>query len=127
MILELVLLAIGGALGAVARFHLTRKIAARYPTPRFPLATLLINAAGSAALGLIMGLRFSQVFWDLHHDPVFLMLGVGFCGAFTTFSTFNIETMALLRDGGPWRALGYIAATLIACVALFALCFWAST
>ena len=64
---------------------------------RFPLGTFLINVSGSFVLGVIGGLLAQRAI--PHADAIRLALGVGFCGGFTTFSTFELETHALLEDG----------------------------
>jgi fluoride exporter len=83
----------GGALGAYARYAVGGWFAARYG-PVFPWGTLVINLAGSFVLGLFVGARDSG-----HYtlDPVWtLLFAIGFLGAFTTFSTFTVETMHLI-------------------------------
>ncbi|MFB6169263.1 MAG: CrcB family protein [Haloferacaceae archaeon] len=79
--------AVGGALGATSRFGVGRLLAAhpgRY-------ATLAVNVAGSFALGVV-------VFGGLDSTAA-LLFGTGFCGAFTTFSSFSVQTVDLWRDG----------------------------
>jgi fluoride exporter len=91
------LVAVGGALGAGARYLLDRAIATRQTGP-FPLGTLVINVTGSVALGALLG-------WASGHrlpDGVVTFAGTGFLGGYTTFSTFTFETMRLLEDGA-WR------------------------
>ena len=92
----LILVALGGSLGAVARY-MTARWADALVLGRFPLGTFVVNVAGSFLLGLLGGLLASRLV--PHSDSVRLALGVGFLGAFTTFSTFEFETHALLEDG----------------------------
>jgi CrcB protein len=91
------LVAVGGSLGAAARYLLDRAIATRQTGP-FPLGTLVVNVTGSIALGLLLGLAAS------HQVPssIVTWAGTGFLGAYTTFSTFTFETVRLLEDGA-WR------------------------
>lgn len=91
------LVAVGGSLGAAARYLLDRAIATRQTGP-FPLGTLAVNVTGSIALGLLLGLAVA------HRLPssVVTLVGTGFLGAYTTFSTFTFETVRLLEDGA-WR------------------------
>jgi len=91
------LVAVGGALGAAARYLLDRAIAIRQTSP-FPVGTLVINVTGSIALGLLLGLAVA------HQMPTSMVTvaGTGFLGAYTTFSTFTFETLRLLEDGA-WR------------------------
>ena len=91
------LVAVGGSLGAAARYLLDRAIATRQTGP-FPLGTLVVNVTGSIALGALLGLAVA------HRVPssVVTWAGTGFLGAYTTFSTFTFETVRLLEDG-VWR------------------------
>jgi CrcB protein len=90
------LVGVGGFLGANARFLLARWVGVLVET-RFPLGTFLINMSGSFLLGVIGTVVSQKVFGN--SDAVRLALGVGFLGAFTTFSTFEFETHALFEDG----------------------------
>ena len=87
------LIALGGALGALARFYLSGLL----PTYKdFPVGTLLVNSIASFILGYLYGL----LFWGINVTPEWrLFLGTGFCGALSTFSTFSYETFSLLREG----------------------------
>jgi CrcB protein len=82
--------------GRNARFILARWVGGMIDA-RFPLGTFLINVGGSFVLGLLGGLLADRAV--PHADHVRLALGVGFCGGFTTFSTFEFETHALFEDG----------------------------
>jgi fluoride exporter len=113
------LLTLGGGAGANARYWLGHAVAEwqlrRFERAEIPWGTFLINVSGSIVLGLLAAA------WLNHPDPAqrnwYLLLGTGFCGGFTTFSTFSYETLKLLQDGKPWTAavysLGSVAAGLI--------------
>ena len=101
----LVLVGVGGFLGANARYLSARWIDAA-AGGRFPLGTLLINVSGSLLLGLLGGVLALRIVPNA--DGLRLALGVGFLGAFTTFSTFEFETHALLEDGIWWSAAANI-------------------
>lgn len=90
-------LAIAGGLGALARYAVEGMIAPRRSSP-FPLSTLVVNVAGSAALG---ALTAAATRGGVAGDLV-TVAGTGFIGAFTTFSTFTYETVRLIEDGA-WR------------------------
>jgi fluoride exporter len=94
--LPYLLVGIGGFLGANARFVMARWVGSVVDA-RFPLGTFLINVSGSFLLGLLGELLAERLV--PHGDALRLALGVGFLGAFTTFSTFEYETHALLEDG----------------------------
>lgn len=99
--------AAGSAAGGVARFLLTGALQQRLaPAAHFPVGTLVVNVSGSLLLGFLLR-------WLLEVPAVSpearLMLTVGFCGGFTTFSTFSHDTVAML-DHGDWRrAALYVA------------------
>jgi CrcB protein len=101
----------GGFAGAIARFLVARTVGGLSPTA-FPLATFLINVSGSFLLGVIGGALAERPSPDL--GLVQLAAGVGFLGAFTTFSTFELETHAL-ADNGAWvMAAIYVATSVLA-------------
>lgn len=89
MWLQVLLVAAGGAAGSVARF-LVSKASASFLGTAIPYGTLVVNIAGSLLLGFLTGLALGGTAVP---DAVRLLIGVGFCGAFTTFSTFAVETI----------------------------------
>ena len=88
------LLALGGALGALCRYHGGRIIHSRIATT-FPLGTFAINLSGSFLLGLLVGLLARHPDWSV--GSLNLLFGIGFCGAYTTFSSFAFESIQLWR------------------------------
>ena len=90
------LVGLGGFIGANARFVVARLVGALVDT-RFPLGTFAINVSGSFLLGVLGALATQKV--TPNSESMRLALGVGFLGAFTTFSTFEFETHALIDDG----------------------------
>jgi CrcB protein len=104
-----VALAFGGVLGAVSRYALS--LALPTETDRFPWGTFLINVSGSAVLGFILILVIEQFPRGRLARPV---IGTGFIGAYTTFSTFMVETVELLRDRRPETAVAYLAGSVFA-------------
>lgn len=101
--MTVLLVALGAAVGAPLRYLVDRAVQARQDSP-FPWGTLVVNLAGSALLGLLAGLGTS--------GGAMAVLGVGFCGALTTYSTFGCETVRLARDG----VRGYAAANVLVSV-----------
>lgn len=103
------LVGLGGFVGANARFVVARLVGAAFET-RFPLGTFLVNVSGSfllGVLGTIIALKVTP-----NSETMRLALGVGFLGAFTTFSTFEFETHALLEDGSWLLAVANMLASL---------------
>jgi CrcB protein len=106
--------AVGGALGSVARFWLTGAMTA-LTGPRFPWGTLLINVAGSFVIGLVASVTLTPARISMHPDiRIFLMTGV--CGGFTTFSAFSLQTLDLLQSGDAVPAFGYAVGSVVLCV-----------
>jgi len=95
-LLPYLLVGIGSFIGGNARYVLAKWVGGVIDA-RFPLGTFIINVGGSFLLGLIGGFLAEHAL--SHGDEVRLALGVGFCGGFTTFSTFAYETNALFEDG----------------------------
>jgi len=101
---SLFLVGLGGAAGSILRYELGRRIAEK-ATGTFPLGTFLINISGAMALGLLMNLGL---------EPGFvLLLGTGFLGAYTTFSTFMYEGFYLYQENDRMKALQYVASSLL--------------
>ncbi|MFJ8658830.1 fluoride efflux transporter CrcB [Streptomyces sp. NPDC093795] len=102
--------AAGGVLGATARYG----AALLWPTPEgaFPWTTFTVNVSGCALLGLLMVLLTEPP--AAPHPLLRPFLGTGFCGGFTTFSTYSLETERLLSAGDPTRGLLYLGATVVA-------------
>ncbi len=110
--------ALGGALGSVARFWITGTVADMTGW-RFPWSTLFINVLGSFVIGLVAGLTLAPERLGWHPDArLFLMTGV--CGGFTTFSAFSLQTVELLQAGEAAAAAFYAAASVLLCVAFTA-------
>ena len=110
---KLLLVFIGGGLGAVSRFLLTTAMASKLGN--FPLGTLLANLSGSLLMGLLVGLLAART----DSESVRLFFAVGFLGGFTTFSSFSAETLALIQHGQIFAAavnvVVSVAAGLFAC------------
>lgn len=109
------IIGLGGILGTLARFYLGKWILSKTGI-QFPWGTLTINLTGS----FILGILFYWHIQDLIPLWVWSMLGIGFCGAYTTFSTFGYETSQLLGKKKLLRAIMYT----ITSVSLGLLCAW---
>ena len=93
----------GGALGAMARHGLNHVIHQRQIAGTFPTGILLINVLGSVAIGAIAGLLASNRI--AMSSPMRMFVIVGFLGGFTTFSSFSLDTLALVRGGHLSQAI----------------------
>jgi CrcB protein len=115
--MDLVLVGIGGFFGAIARRVLDLAISERNPTA-FPLGTLVINVSGAFVLGLLFA-------WAIERDvlPAEIRgpLMIGFLGAYTTFSTFMLESWRLVEDGAwPLAAANLVGSVALGLVAVLA-------
>jgi CrcB protein len=109
--------AIGAAIGGVSRYYLSLAMTERLGDA-FPWATLVINVTGSLLLGFLMRYALASPTTNVE---VRLLLATGFCGGYTTFSTFSYETALLLEDGRYERAATYVlGSVLVALAATFA-------
>lgn len=94
----------GSAVGGVSRYLLSGAL--QRPDASFPTGTLVVNIVGSFLLGALA--RFAAISPSLSPE-MRLLIGAGFCGGFTTFSTFSVETLELMQGGAYARAGGYVA------------------
>lgn len=115
--MHLLYVALGSALGGVARWILGGALQHRFAdvVPRagalhFPVGTLIVNVTGSFVLGAL-AIVLSRQTGDT--AMLRLLLMVGFCGGYTTFSTFSLDTVALLAEGAPALAAANVLASLV--------------
>lgn len=107
-------IALGGALGSVARFWMTELVAGRFDS-KFPWGTFFVNVTGSFLIGVFSA--FSESGGRLVEATglrQFLMVGI--CGGYTTFSAFSVQTLNLMRAGFWLAALGNAAGSVLACL-----------
>jgi len=102
-------IAVGGALGASARYGMAQLITV--PPDSFPWATFWTNVTGSLALGVVLGLVLER-FPSSRYARAFA--ATGFLGAYTTYSTFAVETDLLVKDGHAGIAVAYVIASFVA-------------
>lgn len=108
------LIAIGGALGSLARYWINIAIVARTGEV-FPWGTVLINISGSFLIGLLASLTGPEGRWAVSPEFRLFML-VGFCGGYTTFSSFSLQTLALFEAGDPIRAGANVLLSVTLCL-----------
>ena len=112
------LVGIGGAIGSIARYGSGVLVGRVWPSS-FPLATMLVNISGSLVMGMFIG-------WLARTTPAWqadarLFVAVGVLGGFTTFSSFSLDTVALLERGALGQAALYVlGSVLVSILALFA-------
>lgn len=114
--MTLVLVLLGGAVGAPARYLTDLAVQSRHDSV-FPWGTFAVNAVGSLVLGLVAGVVVGQ------GGPPWLLtlVGTGFCGALTTFSTFGFETVRLVEEGSVLEAGLNVVVSLVVGLAMVAL------
>ena len=102
---------IGGGLGSVSRFGVSMLGAKLFDT-KFPIGTLFANLLSCVILALFVG-----VFQDkINSEELRSMLILGFCGGFSTFSTFSLETLNLMKGGQYWMAALNVIISVVACL-----------
>ena len=109
---RMLLVAVGGLVGCVARYWLSG-VVQRLGDHGFPSGTLVVNILGSLIIGVVMSLSLERGLVD---ESLRILLTTGFCGGFTTMSTFSYETFALLRDGEHLLAVANTGVTFAACL-----------
>lgn len=102
--LKYVLVGVGGCLGSILRFWLGSYIGEKMGT-RFPYGTFVINVTGSFLIGLIFALLTAKTQWSPNWR---YLIPIGFIGGYTTFSSFEYETLRTIQDGQLGLALLYI-------------------
>lgn len=99
----------GGFLGTLARYF-SIKLVHKTILTSFPLGTIVVNVAGCFLIGLFLGISEKG---NLLSDDLRLFLTVGFCGGFTTFSTFTADGMLLIRDGQFFHVMFYLTLSVV--------------
>ena len=105
-LVNILYVAAGGALGSVIRYVVSIAV------PKWqmmPIATISVNIIGSLLIGIIIGVTPKT-------HPTHLIAAIGFCGGFTTFSTFSLETVKMFEDGYNTQALLYILISIATCL-----------
>ncbi|WP_440053048.1 fluoride efflux transporter CrcB [Pseudoalteromonas sp. T1lg65] len=104
--------ALGGAIGAMLRF-LINDISIKLLGKGFPFGTLIVNILGSLLMGVLYGLIEKQV---IAVSPAKTLIGIGFLGALTTFSTFSMDSLLLLQQGQYVKMALNITLNVVACI-----------
>lgn len=107
---QILLVAIGGAIGSVARFKISGWVLHATPNWRFPVGTLAVNVAGCLIAGLLAGMAVKQ---ELFTPEARMFLFTGLLGGFTTFSAFGLETLLLFKRGEPAVAIANVIVSIV--------------
>jgi CrcB protein len=107
--------AIGSALGGMSRFWVSNAVAERWGE-KFPWGTIVINISGSFVIGLFLALTLAEGRLNTSRIFVSQFFMVGLCGGYTTFSSFSLQTLTLVRAGQWLWAGGNIAISVLACL-----------
>jgi CrcB protein len=110
MIRHLLFVAVGGAAGSIARYLCQRWVSANFQHP-FPWGTFIVNFLGCLLIGILWGISFKT--FD-RNEQLKLLLMVGFCGGFTTFSAFTLEGIGLIRENRIGLFMLYTGGSIIA-------------
>lgn len=117
---SILLVGLGGFIGAAGRYAINRCKFTK-TAGNFPLATFIVNTLGSLVLGLLYGLNSS---YHLINKNVLLFFSAGITGAFTTFSTFSLESFQLIKNGHLWLFMFYLLASIWAGLLCAVAGFW---
>ena len=104
MIKQIALVALGGSVGSVLRYLLSSWIVKQFPHT-FPLGTFIVNITGCIVIGFLLGLLLRH---NMQNGDMRLLLVVGLCGGYTTFSAFSSENLQLLQSGNYWTLTLYM-------------------
>ena len=111
---EILIVGLGGFAGSISRYLIQNAVVSRFITI-FPLGTFIINIIGSLLIGLIFGYA-ERYQWMTQEWRLFL--AIGFCGSFTTFSTFAFDNLQMIKDGNYYQLFLYISLSLVLGVAI---------
>ena len=117
--IHLISVAMGGALGALARYWLSGLLSSA--DQKLPLGTLTANVLGSLVMGILYVLIMEKSRISPEMRP---LLMTGFLGALTTFSTFSLETVTLIHEGHVIAAVFYVLLSVILCIAVLSAAIW---
>src|SRR5687768_10976464 len=117
---NLLLVMLGGAAGAGLRYEAGR-LSLRFFGPGFPWATLIVNLLGGLLIGLLAGWLLAG---EVEQRPVWMLVGVGLLGGFTTFSAFSFDLFLMLERGQIGTALAYSPGSVAGALLLLCAGFW---
>lgn len=125
--MKLLLVSVGGGIGAISRYLLGVAISKTHwhQTFSIPIAMLIVNLIGSFGLGLFTSVYvYGGGLTNFDKDYIYLLIAIGFFGAFTTFSTFSIEVISLIKKRKWVPMLIYIIGSVFGSIGMFAIGFF---
>ena len=114
--LNLLLIFVGGGIGCLSRYGVSRMIMSTASSSHFPWATLISNTISVLVMGLALGFFAAR----MQNESMRALVIVGFCGGFSTFSTFSFETLELFRRGHYLFAAGNVVLSISLCIFILA-------
>lgn len=114
MLLGYIMVAVGGAIGTLARYWFAAFMVTLVG-PSFPWGTLIINIVGSFAIGVFATWTQPGAIFHMSHQMALFTM-VGLCGGFTTFSSFSLQTLDLMRGKQVLHAIGYVVSSVVFCL-----------
>ena len=119
-VMNWIAVAVGGALGAMARYAISTWIF-QVSSHKFPYATLTVNVLGSFVMGILFVVIIERSALPVEMRSLWM---IGFLGAFTTFSTFSLDALGLWQNGHLFMALLYVLATVVLCLLAISSSIW---
>jgi len=102
---QMLLIGLGGFLGSISRYGV--HVLSQKWVSNFPIGTLLVNLVGSLLIGFLIGFSIKS------DQPIYWFVAIGFCGAFTTFSTFALEGVNFIKNGLWLPFMGYFSISVV--------------
>ena len=110
---QILLVGLGGGVGSIFRYLVSRftySASDKLLAPTFPVATFIVNMVGCLLIGILIGMSYKYISFD---NNLKLLLVTGFCGGFTTFSAFSLESLQLYQAGNYFSLIAYVLLSVV--------------